>query len=91
MATVSSTKLCLVWYRVVQSGTPPPFIGGPWNDDTTADPDQLIGGVPFNTGLCLSEPIYLTGCGTGDAGLSMNFGLQETIEVSALLSNSAIT
>jgi len=48
--------------------------GDNWNDDTTADPDNLIGGVSFAQGACITDPIYLTVTGTGDAGVDVNTG-----------------
>jgi hypothetical protein len=74
MALISSTKVCLMWYIIVQSGPQPPILGGAWNNDTTASPDDLTGGIPFNVGGCLTEPIYLMATGTGDANVNMNFG-----------------
>lgn len=77
MATLSETKICLFWYRIEQSGSFPPRSGGAWNNDSRASPDDLVGGIPFNQGACLTEPLYLTACGTGDAGITMAFGPAE--------------
>lgn len=73
MATLSETKICLFWARIVSVGGSP-FLSGAWNNDSRADPDNLTGGIPFNQGGCLTEPMYLTACGTGDAGVYANFG-----------------
>lgn len=75
MATLHQTKICLFWYQVSHNNIP--NSGTPWNNDSTASPDDLVGGIPFDTGACLSEPMYLTACGTGDAGIEMAFGPAE--------------
>lgn len=70
MATLSETKICLFWYRIEASG----IFSNWWNGDSTADPDTLQGGIPFAVGAMMDEPLYLFACGTGDAGISINFG-----------------
>lgn len=75
MATLSEKKICLLWYQITNNGTPNE--GSAWNNDTRASPDDLVGGIPFDTGACLSEPMYLTACGTGDASVQMGFGPAE--------------
>lgn len=72
MATLAATKICLLWYRIVQQGGS--LEGTPWNMAAGANPDTLEGGIPFNVGACITEPLFLTGCGTGDAGIDMAFG-----------------
>lgn len=74
MATLSQTKICLFWYLASQ-GISQPSIA--WNNDPHASPDDLTGGIPFNTGHCLDEPMFLSACGTGDAGVEMAFALNQ--------------
>jgi hypothetical protein len=74
MATLSRTKICLFWYQITDGdglGTTG------WNNDARASPDDLAGGIPFNTGACMSEPMFLSACGTGDAGIQMAFQLSD--------------
>lgn len=70
MAILSQKKTCLLWYLASQ-GVGQPSVA--WNNDTTASPDDLRGGIPFDTGACLDEEMFLTACGTGDAGIQMAF------------------
>ncbi len=70
MATLSLTKICLFWFRIVAS---PTLEQTSWNGNSHADPDTLTGGIAFNQGGCLTDPLYLTATGTGDAGVVAKF------------------
>lgn len=71
MARVASTKIALLWYQICAT------TGGrhaAWNVSAAANPDTLEGGIPFNIGACLTEPLYLCATGTGDAQITCSFG-----------------
>lgn len=71
MVTTAGTKICLLWYRIVRN----PSLGSiPWNNDARADPDALVGGIPFAQGAMMDEPLFIFACGTGDAGIALNTG-----------------